>query len=70
MLLSVERPFVGAFAFHIPGGHAAAMQWSGAAVLPASTEHGLLKTGFVVGELVLAGIAVFVPLLVFRKPRG
>ena len=39
MLLSVERPFVGAFAFHIPG--ATLLHCSGLvqAVLPASTEH-------------------------------
>jgi hypothetical protein len=39
MLLSVERPFVGAFAFHIPWGHAAALYGLVQAVLPASTEH-------------------------------
>src|SRR5262249_14987504 len=40
MLLSVERPFVGAFAFRIPG--AALLHRNGLvrAVLPASTEHG------------------------------
>src|SRR5262249_46433920 len=40
MLLSVERPFVGAFAIRIPG--AALLHRNGLvlAVLPASTEHG------------------------------
>ena len=40
MLLSVERPFAGAFAFRIPG--AALLHRNGLvrAVLPASTEHG------------------------------
>src|SRR6516164_11829404 len=40
MLLSVERPFVGALAFRIPG--AALLHRNGLvrAVLPASTEHG------------------------------
>src|SRR3954447_23823598 len=40
MLLSVERPFVGASAFHIPG--ATLLHCSGlvTAVLPASIEHG------------------------------
>src|SRR6516162_2834043 len=40
MLLSVERPFVGAFVFRIPG--AALLYRNGLvrAVLPASTEHG------------------------------
>jgi hypothetical protein len=39
MLLSVERPFVGAFAFHIP--RATLLHRNGlvSAVLPASTEH-------------------------------
>ena len=45
MLLSVERPFVGAFAFHIPG--AMLLHRSGlvSAVLPASTEHGKRTIG-------------------------
>ena len=46
MLLSVERPFVGASAFHIPG--ATLLHCTGLvrAVLPASTEHGKRKLGF------------------------
>ena len=46
MLLSVERPFVGASAFHIPG--ATLLHCTGLvpAVLPASTEHGKRKWGF------------------------
>jgi hypothetical protein len=45
MLLSVERPFVGAFAFLIPG--ATLLHRSGLvpAVLPASTEHGKRAVG-------------------------
>src|SRR6516164_2833350 len=45
MLLSVERPFVGAFAFRIPG--AALLHRTGLvpAVLPASTEHGKRTLG-------------------------
>src|SRR5262249_48549418 len=45
MLLSVERPFVGASAFHIPG--ATLLHWSGlvTAGLPASTEHGKRTPG-------------------------
>ena len=41
MLLSVERPFVGAFAFHIPGATLPHCKESGLvqAVLPASNEH-------------------------------
>ena len=46
MLLSVERPFVGASAFHLPG--ATLLHFSGLvhAVLPASTEHGKRTSGF------------------------
>lgn len=46
MLLSVERPLVGASAFHIPG--AMLLHRSGlvTAVLPASTEHGKRILGF------------------------
>ena len=46
MLWSVERPFVGASAFHIPG--ATLLHCTGLvpAVLPASTEHGKRKWGF------------------------
>jgi hypothetical protein len=40
MLLSVERPFVGAFAFHIPGATLLHRKGLVRAVLPASTEHG------------------------------
>jgi hypothetical protein len=45
MLLSVERPFVGASALHIPG--ATLLHRSGlvTAVLPASTEHGKRAIG-------------------------
>src|SRR5215471_4130161 len=45
MLLSVERPFVGASALHIPG--ATLLHCSGLviAVLPASTEHGKRALG-------------------------
>ena len=45
MLLSVERPFVGASAFHIPG--ATLLHCSGlvTAVLPASTERGKQTMG-------------------------
>src|SRR6516165_1606779 len=45
MLLSAERPFVGASAFHIPG--ATLLHRSGlvTAVLPASTEHGKRTLG-------------------------
>src|SRR5262245_29515041 len=45
MLLSVERPFVGASAFHIPG--ATLLHCSGlvTAVLPASTEQGKRTLG-------------------------
>src|SRR5262245_61492311 len=45
MLLSVERPFVGASAFHIPG--ATLLHCSGlvTAVLPASIEHGKRAIG-------------------------
>ena len=40
MLLSVERPFVGAFAFRIPGAVLLHRNGLVRAVLPASTEHG------------------------------
>jgi len=39
MLLSVERPFVGAFAFHIPGATLLHRNGLVQAVLPASIEH-------------------------------
>jgi hypothetical protein len=39
MLLSVERPFVGAFAFHIPRATLLHCDGQVRAVLPASTEH-------------------------------
>ena len=40
MLWSVERPFVGAFAFHIPGATLLHRTGLVRVVLPASTEHG------------------------------
>ena len=40
MLLSVERPFVGAFAVQIPGATLLHRNGLVPAVLPASTEHG------------------------------
>ena len=46
MLFSVERPFVGAFAFHIPGAMLLHRIGLVTAVLPASTEHGKRKWGF------------------------
>jgi hypothetical protein len=46
MLLSVERPFVGASAFHIPGAMLLYRIGLVSAVLPASTEHGKRKWGF------------------------
>src|SRR5580765_4939778 len=45
MLLSVERPFVGASAFHIPGATLRHRTGLVPAVLPASTEHGKRKWG-------------------------
>ena len=45
MLLSVERPFVGAFAFHIPGATLLHLTGLVPAVLPASTEHGKRTIG-------------------------
>src|SRR3954447_17674745 len=46
MLLSVERPFVGASAFHIPGAMLLHRTGLVPAVLPASTEHGKRQWGF------------------------
>jgi hypothetical protein len=46
MLLSVERPFVGASAFHIPGAMLLHRIGLVSGVLPASTEHGKRKSGF------------------------
>jgi hypothetical protein len=46
MLLSAERPFAGAFAFHIPGATLRHCSGLVPAVLPASTEHGKRKWGF------------------------
>ena len=46
MLLSVERPFVGASAFHIPGAMLLHLNGLVPAVLPASTEHGKRQWGF------------------------
>ena len=46
MLLSVERPFVGASAFHIPGAMLLHRIGLVPAVLPASTEHGKRTLGF------------------------
>ena len=46
MLLSVERPFVGAFAVHIPGATLLHRTGLVPVVLPASTEHGKRKWGF------------------------
>jgi hypothetical protein len=46
MLLSVERPFVGASAFHIPGAMLRHCTGLVPAVLPASTEHGKRVLGF------------------------
>jgi len=46
MLLSVERPFVGASAFHIPGATLLHRTGLVPAVLPASTEHGKRQWGF------------------------
>ena len=46
MLLSVERPFVGASAFHIPGATLRHRTGLVPAVLPASTEHGKRTLGF------------------------
>ena len=46
MLLSVERPFVGASAFHIPGAMLLHCTGLVSAVLPASTEHGKRIWGF------------------------
>jgi hypothetical protein len=46
MLLSVERPFVGASAFPIPGAMLRHCTGLVPAVLPASTEHGKRKWGF------------------------
>jgi hypothetical protein len=46
MLLSVERPFVGASAFHIPGAMLLGRIGLASAVLPASTEHGKRILGF------------------------
>jgi len=46
MLLSVERPFVGASAFHIPGATLRHRTGLVPAVLPASTEQGKRKWGF------------------------
>ena len=45
MLLSVERPFVGASAFHIPGATLRHRTGLVATVLPASTEHGKRTIG-------------------------
>ena len=45
MLWSVERPFVGASAFHIPGATLRHCTGPVPAVLPASTEHGKRKWG-------------------------
>jgi len=45
MLLSVERPFVGASAFHIPGATLRHCTGLVLAVLPASTEHGKRTLG-------------------------
>jgi hypothetical protein len=46
MLLSVERPFVGASAFHLPGATLRHRSGLVHAVLPASTEHGKRTVGF------------------------
>jgi len=46
MLLSAERPFVGASAFHIPGAMLLHCTGLVSAVLPASTEHGKRTWGF------------------------
>jgi hypothetical protein len=46
MLWSVERPFVGASAFHIPGAMLLHCTGLVSAVLPASTEQGKRKWGF------------------------
>jgi hypothetical protein len=46
MLLSAERPFVGASAFHIPGATLLHRTGLVSAVLPASTEQGKRKWGF------------------------
>jgi hypothetical protein len=46
MLLSVERPLVGASAFHIPGAMLLHRTGLVPAVLPASTEHGKRTLGF------------------------
>src|SRR4051812_34674469 len=46
MLLSAERPFVGASAFHIPGAMLLHCTGLVSAVLPASTEHGKRIWGF------------------------
>src|SRR5215831_3369788 len=45
MLLSAERPFVGASAFHIPGATPRHRTGLVPAVLPASTEHGKRAIG-------------------------
>jgi hypothetical protein len=45
MLWSVERPFVGASAFHIPGATLRHRTGLVPAVLPASTEHGKRTIG-------------------------
>src|SRR5262249_16882626 len=45
MLWSVERPFVGASAFHIPGATLPHRNGLVTAVLPASTEHGKRTLG-------------------------
>jgi hypothetical protein len=46
MLLSVERPFVGASAFHLPGATLRHLTGLVPVVLPASTEHGKRISGF------------------------
>src|SRR3954449_13553849 len=46
MLLSAERPFVGASAFHIPGATLRHCSGLVPAVPPASTEHGKRTWGF------------------------
>src|SRR5262249_40867327 len=46
MLLSVERPFAGASAVHIPGATLRHCSGLVLAVLPASIEHGKRKWGF------------------------
>jgi len=45
MLLSAEKPFVGALAFHIPGATLLHRNGLVSAVLPASTEHGRTDNG-------------------------